>query len=83
MSVQIRDFLKARRDRALGSLMGHAERNLFDRLSEQERREFRSVVIDALNSYHDSVLDLWKSDDSLRNDELVALMVRVDRFLNH
>lgn len=83
MSVQIRDFLKARRDRALGSVMGHAERNLFDRLSDQERKEFRGVVLDALNSYHDSVLDLWKSDDSLRNDELIALMGRVDQFLKH
>lgn len=82
MSVQVKDFLKARRDRALGSLMGHAERNLFDRMSDQERKEFRGVVLDALNSYHDSVLDLWKSDDSLRNDELVALMLRVDRFLS-
>lgn len=81
MSVSVKDFLKARRDRALGSLMGHTERNLFDRMTEQERKEFRGVVLDALNSYHDAVLDLWKSDDTLRNDELIGILARVDRYL--
>lgn len=82
MSVSIKDFLKARRDRALGSLMGHAERNFFDRLTDVERKEFRGVVLDALNAYHDSILDLWKSDDTMRNEEVIALMARVERHLN-
>lgn len=82
MGVQIKDFLKARRDRALGSVMGHAERNFYDQLSVDQQREFRAVVIDALNSYHDSVLDLVKSDlGSVRNEEVAGLLERVDRHL--
>lgn len=79
MSVAVRDYLKARRDRALGSILGYAERELFDRSQENERLAFRSVVIDALNSYHDSVLDLVKSDSgNVRNEELIALLERVE-----
>jgi hypothetical protein len=74
MGVPIRDFLKARRDRALGSILGHAERNIWRRLEEGERAAFRQVVVDALNGYHDSVLDLMKSDDGVRNEELLRLL---------
>ena len=74
MGVPIRDFLKARRDRALGSILGHAERNIWNRLADNERAAFRQVVVDALNGYHDSVLDLMKSDDGVRNEELVRLL---------
>lgn len=82
MSIAVRDFLKARRDRALGSILGYAERELFTRNQENERLAFRAVVIDALNSYHDSVLDLVKSDGgNVRNDELIALMERLENHL--
>ena len=74
MGVPIRDFLKARRDRALGSILGHAERNIWNRLAEGERAAFRQVVVDALNGYHDSVLDLMKSDDGIRNEEVLRML---------
>ena len=75
MSVPVRDFLKHRRDRALGSIMGHLEREVFDRLTPGQRDGARRVVVDALNSYHDSVLDLVKSEDtsSVRNEEVLRL----------
>lgn len=81
MSVQVKDFLKARRDRALGSILGYAERELFDQLTQDQQRQLRQVTIDALNSYHDSVLDLVKSEDGLRNEEVANLLTRVDRHL--
>lgn len=81
MSVSVKDFLKARRDRALGSILGYAERGVFSRLTMEERAAFRQAVLDALNSYHDSVLDIFKSDDAIRNDEILALLERVDRKL--
>lgn len=74
MSVAVKDFLKARRDRVLGSILGYAERELFSKLSPAERAEFRQTVIDSLNSYHDSVLDLVKSDTDVRNERLVELL---------
>lgn len=77
MSVAVRDFLKARRDRALGSILGYAERNVYPELAPEQRREYRQVVVDALNSYHDSVLDLVKSADGVTNDILVDILEAV------
>ena len=83
MGVPIKDFLKARRDRALGSIMGHAERELYPTMSDAQQQEFRKTVLDALNGYHDSVLDLVKSENgTVRNEEVFRLMERVDRHLS-
>lgn len=83
MSVPVRNFLKARRDRALGAIMGHAERELFSKLTVGEQTAFRKVVLESLNSYHDSALDLFKSDEgTLRNDELIRLLSRVEAALD-
>jgi len=54
--------------------MGHAERNVWHKLDDGQRSAFRQVVVDALNGYHDAVLDLMKSDDGLRNDEVLRLL---------
>lgn len=82
MSVAVKDFLKARRDRALGSIMGFAEREIYPKLSQQEKAAFRNLVLDSLNSYHDSVLDLVKSDvGTVRNEELVQMLERLDQHL--
>jgi len=82
VSVPIKDFLKARRDRALGSILGHAERELFDQLTLEQQKQLRQVTLDALNSYHDSVLDLVKSENgTVRNEEVLGLLERVDRHL--
>lgn len=83
MSIAVKDFLKARRDRALGSILGYAEREIFDGLSSQQKLEFRNCVLDALNSYHDSVLDLVKSENgTVRNEEILSLMEKVEQHLS-
>lgn len=83
MSVAVKDFLKARRDRALGSIMGFAEREIYPKLSPQEKIAFRNLVLDSLNSYHDSVLDLVKSDvGTVRNEELIQMLERLDQHLS-
>lgn len=79
MSVPVRDFLKRRRDRAVGSILGYAERELFEKLSTSEREKFRQVVLDALNGYHDSVLDLVKAEDGVRNDAVIEILERLER----
>lgn len=78
MSVPIRDFLKARRDRALGSILGYAERELWEGLTPDQRKALRSVVIEALNGYHDSVLDLVKAENGVRNDEVLGMLARIE-----
>lgn len=84
VSVPIRDFLKARRDRALGSILGYAERTIYSSMTREQQQEFRNVVLDAMNSYHDSVLDLVKSEDGsvIRNEEVLGLLERIDRHLH-
>lgn len=80
MSVPVRDFLKRRRDRAVGSILGYAEREIFVQLNTQQREKLRSVVLDALNGYHDSVLDLLKAEDGVqRNDVVIELLEKIDR----
>jgi ribosomal protein S17E len=83
MSVSVRDFLKARKDRALGQVLGYAEKTFYKRLTAEERERFRDEVIGAVNSYHDSVLDLLKSESgSVRNEEVAGLLTRLEAFLN-
>lgn len=82
MAVQERDFLKARRDRALGTILGYAERELRSDMSDSAWQSFRGLVIEALNGYHDSVLDLVKSDSGeVRNEEIIALLEGIDRHM--
>lgn len=86
MSIPVRQFLKARRDRALGSILGYTEREIFPKMVDERgradleaQRKFRQLVLDALNSYHDSALDLFKSDvGSLHNDEVIALLEKIN-----
>lgn len=75
-TISTKDFLKARRDRALGSILGHMERTVWTKLSADERYAIRGVVIDALNLYHDSILDLLKSEtpETERNQEVLRLL---------
>ena len=82
MSVPVRDFLKRRRDRALGSILGYAEREIFRSLSDEQKAGLRSVVLDALNTYHDTVLDLVKAEDGMRNDHVVELLERMGNDLS-
>lgn len=78
MGVPVRDFLKRRRDRAVGSILGYAEREIFKDLNIEQREGLRRVVLDAANGYHDSVLDLVKAEDGMRNDAVVDLLERIN-----
>ena len=79
MGVPVRDFLKNRRDRALGTVLGYAEREVYPGLTQAQRDAFRRVTLDALNGYHDAVLDLVKAESGVRNDEVVELLTRIDQ----
>lgn len=79
VSIDVRKFLRNRRDRTVGSILGYAETEIKPRLSQSNWESFRRVVLDATNSYHDTVLDLVKSEDVARNDHLIALLERLDR----
>lgn len=80
MGVPIQEFLSNRRNRCVGSILGNAERApWFRELSPTDRDAFRTVVRDAVGSYHDSVLDLVRAEDGvMRNEEVVALLERIE-----
>jgi len=78
MSVPVRDFLKARRDRALGTILGWSEQNLYKGMTQPQREAFREKVFEALNTYHDTVLDLVKAEDGIRNDAVVAALEKLE-----
>ena len=79
MSVPVRDFLKARRDRALGTILGWSENNLYEGMTKQQQGDFRAKVFEALNTYHDTVLDLLKAEDGIRNDAVVTALENLQR----
>jgi hypothetical protein len=81
VSLDVRKFLRNRRDRAVGSILGYAENEIKPKLTAAQWESLRRVVLDATNSYHDTVLDLVKSEDAARNDHLVTLLERMDRNL--
>lgn len=82
ISISMRKFLKARRDRTVGAILGFLEESLRESMTDEQWEDTRQVVIGAVNSYHDTVLDLMRSDDdTLRNDHVVELMEKVEQHL--
>jgi hypothetical protein len=79
MSVPVRNFLRARRDRALGSILGVLEDDLKGKVTREEWEDIRGIVLDGVNGYHDAVLDLMKSEDdtSVRNDAIFELLTEI------
>ena len=60
--------------------MGHAERNIWSKLTREEQESFRRAVLDAINGYHDTVLDLMKAEDgTVRNEEVIEMLQRIER----
>lgn len=79
MSVPVRGFLKKRRDRAVGSIMGWIERNLQDDLSPEQFKGLRDTVLGAVNGMHDATLDLMSAEvDVVRNDHLIEVLEQVE-----
>lgn len=82
MSVPVQNFLRARRDRVVGTILGYAEDSIKAKVTPAEWEGLRQAVQSAANSYHDTVLDLVKVEDgTVRNDQVVELLDRVDRHL--
>ena len=63
----VRNLLMEQRRRAVGSIMSHAERELFPSLTPKQRQEFRDKVLASVGVYHDTCLDILKAsvDDGI------------------
>lgn len=82
MSMEAKEYLRASKDRAVGTIMGFLERQIFDSLPRDKQLAVRQAVIDALNVYHERMLDLVKSDTGVRNDEVFDLMRKLNAHLD-
>lgn len=76
----VRNLLIEQRKRLAGSVMGYAEKTLFDRMTPPEQRAFREKVLSAVGAYHDTCLDILKAsvnDGSVVNAEALTLLTEI------
>jgi hypothetical protein len=75
----VRNMLNRQRKRVVATIMGYAEQTFFDRLSEQEKADFRHRVLGAVGQYHDTAFDLINSsvnDGMMLNEEAVRVLAK-------
>lgn len=63
MDINVRALLIEKRQRLTATILGYSERELWDGaadLDDEEWVDYRKTVIDAINTYHDNVLDVLK-----------------------
>ena len=77
----IRNMLGRQNRRALAIIMNHAERSFWDQLTEDQRTEFRTVVLGAVSSYHQAAVDMVESSvetGMVINQEAVKAIVELN-----
>lgn len=69
-------LLIEQRKRLIAGILGYAERSFWDRLSPEQREDFRSKVFEAVGSFTDFTRDVLKvvDEDQLRNDRALELI---------
>ena len=73
----VRRVLVERRKRAVGTILGWAERRIHDKLTSTERAELREQVIAAVGAYHDVALDMLAAsidDGGMVNQEALRML---------
>ena len=78
--IDVRQLLVERRKRAVGTIMAHAEKELYPGMSPRQQVEFRNKVLEAIGSYHDLMIDLSRSltGDGVVNEEALEILRRLD-----
>lgn len=68
-----------RRKRLVASILGHAEREFYDRLTVPQREEFRRKVLTSVDEFADLVRDLLKvtGEDAVVNDHVLAMLDKI------
>lgn len=77
----VRNMLIEQRKRLVGTVMTYVEKEVYPKLTEQERRALRKRMLTAIDSYHDVCLDMLKAsvdDGLLLNDEAARLLARLN-----
>jgi hypothetical protein len=76
----VRNLLIEQRRRVVGSIMTHAEKNVFPTLSPAQQRVFRDKVLSSIGVYHDTCLDILKAsvdDGSVVNADALSMITEI------
>lgn len=80
---KVKRLVVERRKRVVATILGRVEREWLKpgKIKRDEYEEFRTVVLEAINAWHDLVLDIIKvgDEDTMRNDHAVDLLEQVHR----
>lgn len=69
-------LLDAQRRRLVATVLGHAERSFYGKLTQLERDELRNKVLDAVAAFADFTRDVVKiaDQDFVRNERVLELV---------
>lgn len=73
---QMLRLLTERRRRLVASIMGYAERELFDQLSTKQQQDFRRKTLTSIDEFCDLIRDVIKisTQDAAVNDHALELL---------
>lgn len=66
-------LLTEQRGRLVASIMGHAERNLFPKMTEPEKKAFRLKVLESVGVFYDFCKDALRASAAISEAEGVVL----------
>lgn len=77
--AQLIRLITERRKRLVASILGHAEREFYDRLTADQRAAFRAKVLTSVDEFADLVRDLLKvtGEDVAVNDHVLAMLDKI------
>lgn len=79
MADQMMRLITERRKRLVATIMGHAEREFFDRLTTQQQQDFRRKTLQAIDDFADLMRDVLKitGEDVVVNGHALDLLQQI------
>ena len=79
MGDQLVRLITERRKRLVATIMGHAEREFFTKLTLAEQQDFRRKVLQAIDDYTDLMRDVLKisGEDVIVNGHALELLEQI------
>jgi hypothetical protein len=80
----VRALLTEQRKRLVATILGYIERNISYKLTTDERLDLRDEIKDAINNYHDCVLDCLKAsvnDGGMFNEHALTMLTKMNEQL--
>lgn len=79
MADQLIRLIVERRKRLVATILGHAERELYPHLTQQQQREFRTKTLTAIDEFADLMRDVLKitGEDVVVNGHALELLEKI------